>query len=131
LATAARIATPIPSSAPVQASPWREAAAVSIASGDAFVANRRERDRIQAETGADLVDMNSYGAALACEKSNVPLLVLKYPSDAADDAAAEDFKKFIAGYEGRHGGELREWIKALPASPDSPQAYDNIKRALE
>jgi biotin carboxyl carrier protein len=34
LATAARIATPIPSSAPVQASPWREAAAVSIASGE-------------------------------------------------------------------------------------------------
>lgn len=131
IATAARIATPVPDAAPVQAGPWRDAALLSIASGDAFVANQRERERINAETGADLVDMNSYGAALACGKSSVPLLVLKYASDAADDAAAEDFKKFIAGYEGRHGGELREWIKTLPASPDSPQAYDNIKRALE
>lgn len=131
LATAARITTPVPAVAAVPSDPWREARVVSIASGDAFVANRRERDRIRAETGADLVDMNSYGAALACEKGNVPLLLLKYPSDAADDAAAEDFKEFIAGYQGRHGSELREWIKTLPASPESPQAYENIKRILE
>jgi hypothetical protein len=36
-----------------------------------------------------------------------------------------------AGYGGSHGGALGEWIKALPVSPDSPQAYDNIKRILE
>jgi adenosylhomocysteine nucleosidase len=131
LATAARIPAPVPAAAPLPSSPWRKAVVLALASGDAFVANRGERERIRAETGADLVDMNSYGAALACQKSNVPLLLLKYPSDAADDAAADDFRKFIAGYGGSHGGALGEWIKALPASPDSPQAYDNIKRILE
>jgi nucleoside phosphorylase len=82
-------------------------------------------------TGADLIDMNSYGAALACEKSKVPLLVLKIRSDAADEAASEDFKKFIAEYQGDLGREVRAWIQSLPLSPDSPQAYDEIQRLLK
>lgn len=102
-----------------------------LRAGDAFVASRPERDRIRAATGADLVDMNSFGAALACEKSKIPLVLLKFRSDAADDAAANDFKKFIAAYQGRYGGSLRQWIETLPASPQSPQASDNIRRLLE
>jgi nucleoside phosphorylase len=75
--------------------------------------------------------MNSYGAALACEKSKVPLLVLKIRSDAADEAASEDFKRFIAQYQGDLGREVRAWIQSLPLSPDSPQAYDEIQRLLK
>lgn len=131
LAAAARMAIPIPSAVSLLPQPWQHAGSITLASGDAFVANRGERDRIRAETGADFIDMNSFGAALACEKGKAPLLVLKFRSDAADESAPEDFKKFVAAYKGRHGGELREWIKTLPVSPDSPQAYEQIRKLLE
>jgi hypothetical protein len=57
--------------------------------------------------------------------------VLKIRSDAADEAASEDFKRFIAQYQGELGRRLRAWIEALPVSPDSPQAYDEIQRLLK
>jgi len=131
LSPAAQIKPQLPGVMLQQSFPWKNADKIVLASGDAFVANRQERDNIRTMTGADSVDMNSFGAALACDKGKVPLLVLKFRSDAADEDAAEDFKKFIAAYNGHHGIQLRDWIATLPPSPESPQAYDNIKRLLE
>lgn len=110
---------------------WNAYPREKLAAGDVFVANSRERERIHLETQANLIDMNSFGAASVCQKAHVPLLILKICSDSADDKAAEAFKAFVSAYDGELGHMVRKWISGLPISKDSPKAYGEIQRALQ
>lgn len=103
----------------------------AIASGEAFVARNDIREQIHRETGAEIVDMNSFGLAVAAERAKVPLVIVKIVSDAANTSAAEDFKKFVADYDGRLGRETAQFIEALPIPPESPDAYDEIRSLLK
>ncbi len=105
-------------------------ATLAVASGEQFIAATGERDRLQATTQADAVDMNSYGLALVCADHGVPLFAWKIISDRADEAAAETFRNFISAYSGEGGKALAEIIQALPANPNDPASYPAIEKLL-
>lgn len=54
-----------------------------LASGDVFVHEASVRDHLA--TRADLVDMEAYGVALACQRFGVRLELVKHVSDNADE----------------------------------------------
>jgi adenosylhomocysteine nucleosidase len=120
----------IPFPADVPSPLFQSNAAVSVASGEMFVASTSERERIRATTEADAVDMNSFGLALVCADHGVPLFAWKIISDRADENAPGDFRTFVAGYKGEGGKALAEIIAALPANPRDPASYPAIEKLL-
>ena len=74
--------------------------------------------------------MNLFGLATVCADHQLPLTCWRIASDRADDNASEDFRKFVAGYDGAGGKAVAEIIKNLPANPNSPDTYQNIKKLL-
>ncbi len=61
--------------------------ATVLATGDVFVSDPVERDRLAAR--AHLVDMEGYAVAWACRQAGVPVLLLKHVSDTADESALD------------------------------------------
>lgn len=104
--------------------------ALAMASGEQFISTASERDRLQASTQADAVDMNSFGLALVCADHGVPLFAWKIVSDRADENAAETFRAFISSYSGEGGKALAEIIQSLPANPNNPSSYPAIEKLL-
>ena len=76
---------------------------VTCASGDKFVANKQDKERLKKDFGADICEMELAGLAIACERNNIPLLSIKVVSDKAEEGANVSFvsivEKGIAGYE--------------------------------
>ena len=105
--------------------------AISLASGDVFVANHSERERIRTSSDADAVDMNSFGLILACQQTKTPVLIWKIVSDSADASAGEDFKTFVKSYNGEGGRMVRELLLGLPSSPLSPESYENLRELMQ
>ena len=103
---------------------------LSVASGEQFISTASDRDRLQATTQADAVDMNSFGLALVCADHNVPLFAWKIISDRADENASEVFRAFVSGYSGEGGRALAKIIQALPANPNDPSSYPAIRDLL-
>jgi len=64
-------------------------AGLRCATGDSFV---NAADPWLLEHGADLVDMELWGIAMACERAGVPWRAWKYLTDKADDSAAGDWQ---------------------------------------
>lgn len=58
-----------------------------LASGDTFVADPLVRDQLAER--ADLVDMEGYAVAYACDALGVPVHLIKHVSDSADAAAMD------------------------------------------
>ena len=110
--------------------PLQTTSTISVASGEQFISTTGERDRLQATTQADAVDMNSFGLALVCADHGVPLFSWKIISDRADENASETFRAFVAGYAGEGGRALAEIIQALPANPNDPASYPAIEQLL-
>ena len=110
--------------------PLNTTSTVRIASGEQFIATSGDRDRLQALSQADAVDMNGYGLALVCADHGVPLFSWKVVSDRADEEAAESFKAFIAAYSGEGGRALAEVIRSLPPNPNDPSSYPAIEKFL-
>jgi nucleoside phosphorylase len=102
----------------------------ALASGDAFIAQSQQRTIVRDTSGADLVDMNTFGLATACSKMKAPLVVWRVVSDSANEQANEDFRTFVADYDGLGGRRVREMLLSLPPSQNSVEAYDNIRKAL-
>ncbi|MBU1692578.1 MAG: hypothetical protein KKC51_01305 [Verrucomicrobia bacterium] len=94
------------------------------------MASPSEHDRLRATTGADAVDMNSFGLALVCADHGVPLFAWKIISDHADENASETFRAFVADYQGEGGKALAEIIVALPENPHDPTSYPAIQKLL-
>lgn len=82
-----------------------------LASGDLFVTEPGVRDRLAAQ--ADLVDMEGYAVALACEELGVPVRMVKHVSDNADEtahdwsAAVDGCARELAGWLERYVGSVR------------------------
>lgn len=111
-------------------SPLETTSSISVASGEQFISTTGDRDRLQAITQADAVDMNSYGLALVCADHGVPLFSWKVVSDRADENASETFRNFISTYSGEGGIALAKIIRALPANPNDPASYPAIEKLL-
>jgi adenosylhomocysteine nucleosidase len=103
---------------------------ISLASGDAFVTNPAERERIRILSNSNAIDMNSFGLVLVCRQTRTPVMIWRIVSDHADATAGEDFKSFVKGYEGEGGRMVREFLLNMPASPLSPEKYDNIRELM-
>lgn len=67
------------------------ASPITLATGDAFVADAGLRRALAAR--ADLVDMEGYAIARACERAGVPCRIVKVVSDTADAGAALTWKE--------------------------------------
>lgn len=103
---------------------------IKIASGEIFVASDNYRAQLHETSGADAVDMNLFGLVTVCADHRLPLICWRIVSDHADDNASDDFKKFVANYDGAGGKTVAEIIKNLPANPNSPEAYPNLRKIL-
>ena len=68
----------------------------ALATGDVFVSDAAEADRIAA-AGIHLVDMEAYGFAVTCAEFGVAFRCVKVVSDAADEAAGESWLDTIDG----------------------------------
>lgn len=110
--------------------PLQSTSTLSVASGEQFISTTSERDRLQAVTQADTVDMNSFGLALVCADHGVPLFSWKVISDRADENASEMFRAFVTTYPGNGGKALAEIIQALPMNPNDPASYPAIEKLL-
>ena len=58
-----------------------------LASGDAFVSDAVAREQLGER--AQLVDMEGYAVAYACQRLGVPVRLVKHVSDAADESALD------------------------------------------
>ncbi len=132
----------LPSKAPVWTADWtrfpiaepppplQTTSALSVASGELFIASAGERNRLHAMSQARAVDMNSYGLALVCSDHDVPLFSWKVISDHADEQASEAFVNFTTTYSGEGGKALASIIQALPSNPNRPSSYPSLRRLL-
>lgn len=77
-----------------------------LATGDVFVADPELRDTLAQR--ADLVDMEGYAVALACQELGVPVRLVKHVSDSAD-AGAMDWPDLVDA----SARELGEWVAEL------------------
>lgn len=80
----------------------------TIATGDVFVQDDEQRERI-ASLGAKLVDMETYAFAAVCARWQVPLQVFKVPSDFADSSTTDEEWDTIVF---RKSEQLREFWNA-------------------
>lgn len=103
---------------------------IKVASGEIFVASDNYRAQLRETTGADAVDMNLFGLVTVCADHKLPLTCWRVVSDHANDNASSDFKSFVAGYDGAGGNAVAEIIKNLPANPNLPESYPNLRKIL-
>jgi len=75
-----------------------------LASGDVFVNDPAIKARLA--VNHDLVDMEGYAVALACEELGVPLRMVKHVSDAADESAND----WLTAVD-RSARELADWLR--------------------
>ena len=75
-----------------------------LASGDVFVNDPAVKARLAVDH--DLVDMEGYAVALACDELGVPIRMVKHVSDAADESA-NDWLTTVD----RSARELAEWLR--------------------
>ena len=68
----------------------------TVASGDQFVSNKEQKEKIIANTGAICTEMEGTAIAHAAWKNGVPFVVIRAISDKADDSAQMDYPTFEA-----------------------------------
>jgi len=66
-----------------------------VVTGDVFVAVQGKRDELRKELGADAVEMEGAAVAQVCHQWKVPCIIIRSISDAADEKAAGDMRRFI------------------------------------
>lgn len=110
---------------------WREMKAVTVASGEAFIASGSVRREIAGDTSATAVEMNAFGLMTALEGRNVKVLLLRIVSDRADERASDDFAEFSRNHDGKGGKLAAQLVKELPVEPNEPTAHEELKKLLE
>jgi adenosylhomocysteine nucleosidase len=75
---------------------------LTCSTGDNFVMNS------QLHIPADLVDMEAYSIAKACEKYHVEFLCFKYVSDQANATANTDWRNSVAQGQSHYVNKLKE-----------------------
>ena len=96
------------------------AIAGTIASGDQFVADSAERQRIQRTFGALCVEMEGAAAAQACFLSGTPFWLLRVISDAADGSAPASFDQFARDVAMRNADLLEEMAGRFVREKQAP-----------
>ena len=93
-----------------------------IATGDVFVASSSRKTELRKNFQADAVEMEGAAVAQVCWQLNVPCLVIRSLSDAADDHASRDLEQFI-NVAARNSAMLTtEIVKRLaPAAVGAPR----------
>ncbi|HBH25895.1 MAG TPA: nucleosidase [Rhodospirillaceae bacterium] len=64
--------------------------------------------------GYDIVDMEAFALALVCQREDVPFACLKYISDGADGAAAQDWGKALEDGAAKLRAALGDFLRAFP-----------------
>jgi len=67
-----------------------------IVSGDQFITSRKQSQAIADQFQAIAVEMEGAAVAQACQQIGLPLAVLRWISDSADEGALGDFEAFAA-----------------------------------
>lgn len=67
-----------------------------VASGDQFVCDKQQKEKIVADTGALCTEMEGAAIAHAAWKNGVPFVIIRAISDKADDSAQMDYPTFEA-----------------------------------
>ncbi len=65
-----------------------------VASGDQFVCDQAQKDRIVSVTGAQCTEMEGVGIAQAAWRNGVPFVIIRAISDKADNSAEMDYPTF-------------------------------------
>ncbi len=68
----------------------------TVASGDQFVCQKAQKERIIADTGALCTEMEGAAIAHTAWKNGIPFVVIRAISDKADDSAQMDYPTFEA-----------------------------------
>ena len=68
---------------------------VTLASGDAFISDKKEKEKLVKDFAAEVCDMELAGIAIVAKKNGVPVMSLKLVSDNADESAATSYSEFI------------------------------------
>ena len=68
----------------------------TVASGDQFVCQKAQKEKIVADTGAVCTEMEGAAIAHAAWKNRIPFVVIRAISDKADDSAQMDYPTFEA-----------------------------------
>jgi adenosylhomocysteine nucleosidase len=84
-----------------------------LATGDMFVTDPVLRDRIAAH--ADLVDMEGYAVAAACQAAGVPVRLVKHVTDTADESARRSWTDTVE--DASHA--LARWVERFLSSGET------------
>ena len=89
---------------------------VVLATGDAFIADDATRTRLAAR--ADLVDMEGYALVTVADELGIPIRLVKYVSDNADEESTGTWRHAV-NYAAR---QLASWVRTNAQSPEADQA---------
>jgi adenosylhomocysteine nucleosidase len=78
----------------------------TLATGDVFVTDPAVRDRLA--QSADLVDMEGYAVAAACQAAGIPVRLVKHVSDSADAGARTSWVRTVED----SSRALGDWVRA-------------------
>jgi len=68
---------------------------VTCASADKFVAEKNVKQKLNADFGADICEMESAGIFLTCRRNNVPCIFIKAVSDSLSGGGKEYYQEFL------------------------------------
>ena len=85
----------------------------TVASGDQFVGQKAQKEKIIAETGALCTEMEGAAIAHGAWKNGIPFVVIRAISDKADDSAEMDYPTFEAMTAEKCALVTRAMAKAL------------------
>lgn len=74
-----------------------------VATGDRFLADRKEAERLRAEFGAHAVEMEGAAALFAAWRFGVPMALVRAVTDGAGEGAEGDFGAFLKAASRRLG----------------------------
>lgn len=85
----------------------------TVASGDQFVGQKEQKEKIIADTGALCTEMEGAAIAHGAWKNGIPFVVIRAISDKADDSAEMDYPTFEAMAAEKCALVTRAMAKAL------------------
>lgn len=85
----------------------------TVASGDQFVGQKEQKEKIIADTGALCTEMEGAAIAHTAWRNDIPYVVIRAISDKADDSAEMDYPTFEAMAAERCALVTRAMAKAL------------------
>lgn len=90
-----------------------------VASGDQFICNKAQKERIVAVTSALCTEMEGAGIAQTAYRNGVPFVILRAISDKADNSAEMDYPTFETIAAHRCAAVTEKMAQLLQAQADS------------